>query len=140
MKEYLLAAAGVIFLSVIVSLLVPEGKLNRTITFIMRLVCIAVLISPALKLFKFDKATQSDFAIDYEFVEEVYSDQQSEQLEKLLLRDLGCESECLVEVVYSGGEFKVDGVKVVLSENCKGSVSEVYEYLTELKYQNISVT
>ena len=34
MKIYLLSAAGVIFLSVIVSLLIPEGKLNKTITFV----------------------------------------------------------------------------------------------------------
>ena len=38
MKEYLLTAVGVIFLSVIVSLIVPDGKINKTIVFIMLMV------------------------------------------------------------------------------------------------------
>ena len=44
MKTYLLTAAGVIFLSVIISLVIPEGKLNKSIVFVMRMACILVLI------------------------------------------------------------------------------------------------
>ena len=46
MKGYLLTAAGVIFLSVIVSLIIPDGKLNKTIVFVMRMACILVLLQP----------------------------------------------------------------------------------------------
>ena len=56
MKEYLLTAVGVIFLSVIVSLIVPDGKLNKTIVFIMRMVCIFVLIQPVSGIFKITDA------------------------------------------------------------------------------------
>ena len=56
MKEYLLSAVGVIFLSVIVSLIVPDGKLNKTIVFIMRMVCIFVLIQPVSGIFKITDA------------------------------------------------------------------------------------
>ena len=84
MKTYLLSAAAAIFLSVIISLLVPEGKLNKTITFIMRLVCILVLIQPITGLFKLSQQWPTDSTVDYVFVESVYSDHQSAQLEKLI--------------------------------------------------------
>ena len=54
MKAYLLSAAAVIFLSVIVSLIIPEGKLNKKKVFVMRMVCIFVLISPNTGNFKID--------------------------------------------------------------------------------------
>ncbi len=57
MKTYLLTAAGVIFLSVIVSLLIPEGKLNKSIVFVMRLACIFVLIQPITGIFKIKSST-----------------------------------------------------------------------------------
>ena len=52
MKIYLISAAAVIFLSVLVSLIIPEGKLNKTIVFILRMVCIFVLIQPITGIFK----------------------------------------------------------------------------------------
>ena len=60
MKVYLLTAAGVIFLSVVVSLLIPEGKLHKSVTFVMRLICIVVLIQPVTGIFKIgDSATST---------------------------------------------------------------------------------
>lgn len=140
MKSYLLGAAGVIFLSVIVSLLVPEGKLNKTITFIMRLICIVVLIQPLTGIFtgKTDGTVAEDVA-DYTFVSEVYSDHQSEQLEKLLLSEFGLTADCTVTVTYSDGDFKVTEAEVKLSENNGQIIETIYEYLRQLGYINITV-
>lgn len=88
MKTYLLTAAGVIFLSVIVSLLIPEGKLNKSIVFVMRLACIFVLIQPITGIFKIKSSTVNEPLYDYEFICKVYSDNQSEQLEKLIAEKL----------------------------------------------------
>ena len=91
MKVYLLSAAGVIFLSVVVSLLIPEGKLHKSIMFIMRLICIFVLIQPVAGIFKIgggdgDSAQKENF-IDYIYVSSVYSEHQSGELEKLIKKD-----------------------------------------------------
>ena len=61
MKGYLLTAAGVIFLSVMVSLLMPEGKLNKSITFVMRLICILVLIQPLTGIFNIKFASNPKY-------------------------------------------------------------------------------
>lgn len=68
MKTYLLGAAAAIFLSVIVSLLVPEGKLNKSITFIMRLICILVLIQPLTGIFKIGSSDNSESKVDYTYI------------------------------------------------------------------------
>ncbi len=88
MKTYLLSAAAVIFLSVIVSLLIPEGKLHKTITFIMRLVCIAVLVQPVKGIFDL-KPTGSVDNVDYTFIAQTYTKGQSAELEKRILEKFG---------------------------------------------------
>ena len=138
MRTYLLSAAAVIFLSVIVSLIVPEGKMHKMVIFSMRLICIFVLISPLVSLFKGgvdDAGSGGD--IDYAFVEQIYSGHQSEQLEKLLLADLSVKTECSVSVVYDGEDFKVSSVEVAV-ENSELN-DKIYAYLTELGYINITV-
>lgn len=139
MKTYLLSAAAAIFLSVIISLIVPEGKLNKTITFIMRLVCILVLIQPLTGLFKLSPSGSSESTVDYVFVESVYSGHQSEQLEKLIGTEFETECECTVKVEYDDGEFKVNEVVVKIKENNVKLIEAIYEYLRELKYINITV-
>ena len=64
MKAYLLSAVGVIFLSVVISLLVPEGKLKKSVTFIMRLICILVLIQPVTGIFKLPDVSQDTGYLD----------------------------------------------------------------------------
>ena len=69
MKAYFLTSAGVIFLSLIVSMLIPEGKLNKTITFVLRLACIFVLLQPISGIFKITSAnTGGEPLYDYEYV------------------------------------------------------------------------
>ena len=65
MKIYLLTAAGVIFLSIIVSLVIPEGKLNKTIVFVMRM---AASKSVCVGLFSF---------VYYKYGADEYNDKQN---------------------------------------------------------------
>ena len=140
MKAYLLTASGVIFLSVIVSLLIPEGKLHKSVTFVMRLICILVLIQPITGLFK-NATAQTDGSVDfdYEYVCEVYSKHQSEQLEILLYKEFEKQTECTVEVAYTDGQFKVESAKVELQENNNNLIEKIYAYLDGLGYINITV-
>lgn len=139
MKTYLLTAAGVIFLSVIVSLLIPEGKLNKSIVFVMRMACIFVLIQPVTGIFKIKSSSVSKPLYDYEYICKVYSDSQSEQLEKLIAENLSEQCDCSVNIKYENGEFISDGVTVeVISEKTQ-TVDKIYAYLQEKGYINITV-
>ena len=137
MKTYLLTAAGVIFLSVIVSLIIPEGKLNKTIVFVMRMACILVLIQPITGIFKISQTANDAPLYDYVYICKVYSDNQSEQLEKLLYEKFSEECECTVEIVHDNGNFKVESVTVEVKD--EKSIGEIYAYLEQLNYKNIQV-
>lgn len=140
MKVYLLTAAGVIFLSVIVSLLLPEGKLKKTATFIMRLICIFVLIQPVTGIFKIENTSGlSNEFFDKEYVSGVYSAHQSEQLEILLKKEFGVDTDCNLEVGYENGEFKVQKAEVCADVNNEKIIEEIYAYLDGLGYINITV-
>ena len=142
MKTYLLSAAGVIFLSVIVSLLMPEGKLNKSVTFAMRIICILVLIQPLTALVKRgdsanDAAVES--MVDYEYVCTVYQNHQSVQLENLLKTEFGIDTDCTVFVEYADGEFSVVGAEIRLDRNNAKLIDKIYAYLDGLGYINITV-
>lgn len=139
MKTYLLSAAGVIFLSVIVSLLMPEGKLHKTVTFVMRLICIFVLIQPVTAVFKIPSAETDVNLADYEYVCSQYSKHQGLQLGDLIFKEFSCEAECFVEVVYEEGQFSVESVEVALPEKNKNNIEQIKSYLKELGYINITV-
>ena len=139
MQVYLLSAAGVIFLSVIVSLLIPEGKLNKTITFVMRLICILVLIHPVTGIFNFSTAESADSFFDYEYVSSKYSEHQSTQLKELILKEFSEETVCKVFIDYEEGQFKVTGVEVTLKSGNANLIKKIESYLMELGYINISV-
>ncbi|MDE5721217.1 MAG: stage III sporulation protein AF [Clostridia bacterium] len=138
MKTYLLTAAGVIFLSVIISLIIPEGKMHKSIVFVMRMVCIFVLIQPVTGIFKIQSSSVDKPLYDYEYVCAVYSDNQSTQLEKLLLKEYGEETNCKVNVVYNDGKFEVSAVTVEFAQENE-KINEIYEYLVKLGYINITV-
>lgn len=139
MKTYLLSAAGVIFLSVIVTLLVPEGKLHKTITFVMRLICIFVLIQPLTQIFNIVSESGGDTLADYELVSAVYGKQQSKALEELLAERYGLSFDCTVSIIYDEGEFRAESVEVVIDKNSENIIAELYEYLGGLGYINITV-
>lgn len=139
MKVYLLSAAGVIFLSVIVSLLVPEGKLHKSVTFVMRLICILVLIQPVTGIFKIGGDAPAGSFYDYEYICNIYSDNQSTELEKLLVKEFGADTDCTVSVEHQDGQFKVTGVSVEVNGGNNKIIEEIYAYLDGLKYINITV-
>ena len=139
MKTYLVSATAVIFLSVIVSLVIPEGKLNKTIVFVMRMACIFVLIQPITGIFKI-KSSFADYNFyDYEYICKVYSDNQSEQLEKIISEEFSIECTCYVNIVYKEEKFTADGVIVQINKTNEEIIEEIYEYLEKLNYINISV-
>lgn len=139
MEKYLLSAVGVIFLSVIVSLIIPEGKLNKTITFVMRLICILVLIQPLTGISKISSVWSGGDFFDYGFVCAEYSEHQSSQLKILLYDEFGVETECAVKVNYQDAQFKVDKVEVCINGQKADFIDKIYAYLQELGYINISV-
>lgn len=139
MEKYLLTAAGVIFLSVIVSLIIPEGKLNKTITFVIRLICILVLIQPITGIFKISSAWSGGDFFDYEYVCAEYSEHQSSQLELLLLDEFDVETVCSVKVMYQDAQFKVDSVEVWVNGQDTDFIEKIYAYLQEIGYINITV-
>lgn len=140
MKAYLLAATGVIFLSVVVSLLIPEGKLHKSVTFVMRKICLLVLIQPITGIFKIKdvETSEKDF-FDYEYVCRVYSEHQSEQLEILIDKEFEATTDCKVTVNYADGNFKVSEIEVQLQENNPKLIKQIYAYLDGLGYINITV-
>ena len=138
MTAYLVTACGAVFLSVIVSFVIPQGKLGKSITVVLRLICIVILISPLLQLFGLS-VEDTEIAVDYDYICEVYSDNQSEALEELLESKFDVQTECTVVIVYSDDEFCVQSVEVCLISSDKQIAEEIYEYLQEAGYINITV-
>ena len=139
MKTYLITAAGVIFISVVVSLIIPEGRLHKTVTFVMRMICILVLIQPISGIFKISDGSAGEVEADFAFVCQAYSENQSEALKRAINDKFSSECDCDVEIEYSDGKFKVSGVTVGVYGGDKKLLDEIYEYLEGAGYINISV-
>lgn len=137
MTTYLLSAFGVIFLSVIMSYIVPEGKLKKTVNFILRIVSITVLISPITGIFEFTSTSGSQI-IDYEYICTMLSDNQSRLLEDKISEELGLECDVLVAVVYKDDTIAEDGVTVYGNFD-NSTKNKIVEYLSGLGYININV-
>ncbi len=139
MKTYLLTAAGVIFLSVIVSLVIPEGKLNKSIVFVMRMACILVLIQPISGVFKLKSDPLDEPLFDYVYICKVYSENQSEQLEKILSVTFKEECDCKVDIIYKEGNFRLNSVEVEVNTRNEKIIEDIYAYLDGRGYINITV-
>ncbi|MDE6850355.1 MAG: stage III sporulation protein AF [Clostridia bacterium] len=138
MKAYLLTAAGVIFLTVIISFIVPEGKLKKSVNFVLRLVSIGMLINPVTKIFSFTP-TGGSVAYDYDYVCEVYSQNQSRLLTQKINDELGYDCVCRVEILYDGTKISENGVTVSGNFENVQTVEQITEYLEGLGYINITV-
>lgn len=138
MTAYLITACGAVFLSVVVSFIIPQGKLSKTISFVMRVVCIGILISPLVKLFTISDSEFDDM-VDYDYVCEVYSENQSRSLEEFILKEYSAQSECTVNVVWNGERFEAESVEVCLIGPYDGLVDIIYAYLEDADYINITV-
>jgi hypothetical protein len=137
MKTYLISAAGVIFFSIVVSLLIPDGKLNKTITFVLRLACILVLIQPVTTLFNVNESENAGI-VDYDFVCTVYSEELSKNLNNTVLEKFNVECESIVAVSYEN-EFNVESVSLSVNDTDEKLIDEIVEYLKGLGYINITV-
>lgn len=138
MKTYLLTASGIIFLAVIVGLIVPDGKLKKSVNFVLRLICIFILIQPITQMFKLPDSEKGE-VINYEYVSQVYAQNQSKLLTQKVESELNIACVCIVEVVYDGTQIKEHGVVCSGSFNDEKTISILTEYLRELGYINISV-
>lgn len=138
MTAYLVTACGAVFLSVVVSFIIPQGKLSKTITFVMRIVCIGILISPLVKIFTVPDTGEGEGA-DYYFICEQYSLNQSAALEDCIAEKFGAQSECTVNIVYGEEGFYAESVEVCLIGSYDNLTQKIYEYLEEADYINITV-
>jgi hypothetical protein len=138
MSNYLLMAVGVIFLTITVSLIVPEGKLSKIINFVMRLVCILALIQPALQLFNF--ANDTEEIVDYNYISAVFARSQGDELERIIYENFEVECDCVVSVEYDGEAFNQTLLTITFNERIDDKIlQEIYAYLTEIGYININV-
>ncbi|MGN1060860.1 MAG: stage III sporulation protein AF [Candidatus Coproplasma sp.] len=136
--EYLYAALGVVFLSVVAGLLVPEGKLKKSINFVLRLICICVLINPVINLFGIEEQVEN-ISLDYDYICEVYSKNQSSLLTQKVIADCGVECVCTVSVVYEEEKIKENGVTVTGNFEDEQTINKIVEYLKGLGYIDINV-
>ncbi len=138
MTTYLITACGAVFLSVVVSFIIPQGKLGKTITFVLRIICIAILISPLLQLFTISEQSFDDM-VDYDYICSVYSSNQSRALEQYLLEEYSVQSQCTVTIAYGEEGFYAEKVEVCLIGSYGNLIDEIYEYLEQADYINITV-
>ena len=136
--EYLYIALGVVFLSVIAVLLIPEGKLKKSVNFVLRLICILVLINPLLNLFGIEEEVKN-ITLDYGYICEIYSKNQSELLTQKVISDCQTECVCTVEVIYEDDKIKESGVTVTGNFKDEQSINKILEYLKGLGYIDIIV-
>lgn len=138
MTAYLVTACGAVFLSVVVSFIIPQGKLSKTINFVLRMVCVAILISPLAKIFTISDEEFDDM-VDYDYICSVYSENQSAALEKFITEKYSAQSECEVDIAHGEDGFYADSVEVCLIGSYGNLCDEIYEYLEEADYINITV-
>jgi hypothetical protein len=137
MTAYIATAAGIIFLTTIISFIIPDGKLNKIINFVMRIACICVLIVPIGNIFNFSE-TYSE-VVNYDYICSIYSQSQSKMLAGLLYENFGVECDCTVFVEQQDGEIKESKVEVLTSFVDDEINKKIYAYLSELGYIDINV-
>ncbi len=138
MSAYLTVAVGTVFVSALCAILIPEGRLKGTITFIMRLLCLAALAAPLKNFIQYDFNQQQSW-VDYSFLCEAYAEDQERALESALKKQTGVDCECEITIVYNNGNFEQSAVQVNVMTEDSQVLSLIYEYLTELNYINITV-
>ncbi len=139
MTAYIATAAGVVFLTVIAGMIIPEGKLNKVINFVLRIACILILISPVFGFFSEDLSDGEQNLVDYDYVADVFAESQSRELERLVEQKFSIECQCSVEIVYEDGEIREKGVSIVTYNVEEQLIEEIQSYLKELGYININV-
>ena len=139
MTTYIAVAAGAVFLTVVVGMIIPEGKLHTSVNFVLRIACIFILISPIAQIFDISLSEGGEGDVDFDYICQVYSEGQSSQLEKLIEENIGIECDCDVEIVYEDGSIKENGVTIYTDNVESALIDDIVSYLKELGYININV-
>ena len=109
---YLLSIVGVVFLSVFIDIVLPNGNINKYIKSVMSLIVVFVLISPLPKLFKngvdFSYENESDFNQGFS---DTIKQQQIKFLETSLTKFLEEEGFCGV-ALNIWGEIESGALKI----------------------------
>lgn len=136
--SYLFTALGMVFLTVIVGFIVPDGRMKRSVSFVLRLVCIFVLIQPVVGIFSYESSS-GGYEVDYSYICNAYSESQSNFLTELINDEFSCDCVCRVEVIYTDGKITENGVAVTGNFSDEEIISRIVEYLEGLGYINITV-
>lgn len=139
MTAYIASAAGAVFLTVVVGMIIPDGKMAKSITFVLKIVCILVLLSPLINIFSIDIGAETGTIIDYDGLSDILSSNQSAQLEKLIFEQFGVGCECSVYIDYDGQSLNQTGVLISADDVESSLIEEIVSYLRELGYININV-
>ena len=139
MTAYIASAAGAVFLTVVVGMIIPDGKMAKSITFVLKIVCILVLLSPLINIFSIDIGAETGAIIDYDGLSDILSLNQSAQLEKLIFEQFGVGCECSVYIDYDGRSLNQTGVLISADDAESSLIEEIVSYLRELGYININV-
>lgn len=135
MKNILLIASGIVFLSLILTYIMPDGKLKNSINFILRAVCVLTLITP---ITQFVFTDNNYFSVNYNDIAEVFKLNQEEYLESVIFREFGVECDCFLSIDYVDNNIIENGVVINLLGNFSES-EKIYSYLSDLGYINIIV-
>ncbi len=137
MKEYAISLISLLFLSVIISVIIPKGKLNGCILFVLRIVCVAIMVTPLTQIFKISE--HDKYIISYEDVCSIYEINQQKIIEKEIEYKFSISSQCFVDLELKENKLNIIEVRVYVDQkNLKNSV-EICEYLRSLNYINITV-
>jgi hypothetical protein len=139
MKTYILSATAVVFLSVILSFVLPEGKLGKTIRMTLQMVCIAFLIQPVLSLFSVDVTEAQQELCDYQTICRVYAKEQAEALQEGIWEAVGVSCVCEVEITYDGENFVEESVVVTMDEENDELRQKICAYLQDNGYIHSTV-
>ena len=139
MTAYIASAAGAVFLTVVVGMIIPDGKMAKSITFVLKIVCILVLLSPLINIFSIDIGAETGAIIAYDGLSDILSSNQSAQLEKLIFEQFGVGCECSVYIDYDGQSLNQTGVLISADDAESSLIEEIVSYLRELGYININV-
>lgn len=164
MKAYILAATAIVFFTVILSVLLPSGKLGKTVGCIGRIACIVCFIQPITTLVSSNSSVSTADWCEYDVVCNAYARSQQTTLANLLKVEFGVDATCEVDITYENGTFNENGVIVWIdnftdtgtinddaeSANGSGGTGEagfnldeirqkIYAYLENLGYIHITV-
>jgi hypothetical protein len=140
MKNYMILAAGVVFLCTFIGFIIPEGKLNKAVCFVIRIVCIAILVEPLTAILHLNvQDSQSEYYIDYDYIAQQYSANQQLALKGILDEQFNIDASCEILINYDGQNFVQSTVCVNYLNEEEDTNMQIYEYLQALGYIDITV-